>query len=493
MGSGVAGRRAGDDDEPMRLITAALVVALAACSDDEPPAPSPIATPVAETEPAVVARAAEPAAASAGAAIPEAAIHTLLDAWLAAQNTGDFGAYAELYAARFQGVKRSGDRARSFDRAGWLADRRKMFAKPMEVELSAVALQSTEASAVASFEQRWSSSSYRDVGPKRLVVVREGDALRIAREEMIASEVTGRGGPAALPLGRFFFVLPGDAGVVLHTEAEDAWSKGTAELVSRDEVVTAAKEVAPAAIPPALAALSGADIRLYDARGERCAAKLGALRVLRRVTPHFGTVQAWAGEGGRAEATDAAIAEDAWALGRGGLLTAKLEGGAECEGALFAELASAPPLTPYPLKPAEGADIAALLNTAHGTAAYTEVQRELGQPTPFEMAEGGAMTLLTGESGGRRIGAVELLRVASCAELNAHLFMPMDFVEGRWKPRGEAVFHTTPLAAFDLDADGTVEYLGLELSGSLVLLRAAGPGGYQVAETAPVTYLDCPC
>ena len=47
-----------------------------------------------------------------------------------AQNTGNFDAYQSLCAPSFSGVRRSGPRNASFDRAGWMADRQRMFQKP---------------------------------------------------------------------------------------------------------------------------------------------------------------------------------------------------------------------------------------------------------------------------------------------------------------------------------------------------------------------------
>lgn len=50
----------------------------------------------------------------------EAAGRALLDAWLAAQNAGDFAAYEALYAQRFTGIKRVDARSQRFDRSGFV-------------------------------------------------------------------------------------------------------------------------------------------------------------------------------------------------------------------------------------------------------------------------------------------------------------------------------------------------------------------------------------
>src|SRR6476659_2556625 len=107
----------------------------------------------------------------AGDLTPEA--RTLVDAWLAAQNKGDFAAYEKLYAQKFTGVRRSGPRTASLDRAGWMRDRQRMFQKPMKVSAGDVKVAGTLASARVTFMQEWESGSYHDRGPKQLVIVRE--------------------------------------------------------------------------------------------------------------------------------------------------------------------------------------------------------------------------------------------------------------------------------------------------------------------------------
>src|SRR5688500_6473613 len=67
------------------------------------------------------------------ASIDEQRVRALVDAWLDAQNAGDFTAYERLYAPRFTGIKRSGSRTQSYARAGWVLDRQTMFARPMRV------------------------------------------------------------------------------------------------------------------------------------------------------------------------------------------------------------------------------------------------------------------------------------------------------------------------------------------------------------------------
>lgn len=150
----------------------------------------------------------------------ERAARGLLDTWLKAQNEGDFTTYSALYAETFAGLKRVGEASFRFTRRGWLADRRPMFAGGARVAVSAVDASKVGERWFVSFEQAFSSSSYRDTGRKLLVLSSSGGALRIVREEMGAVRVDGGGG-SARGLPGFFAVV--ERGLVLRTQVEDAW------------------------------------------------------------------------------------------------------------------------------------------------------------------------------------------------------------------------------------------------------------------------------
>jgi len=173
------------------------------------------------------------AAGDAGAARPAAVlprdqVDALVARWLEAQNAGDFAAYSALYADPFAGVRRSGKQTVRLDRAGWLADRKKMFAKPMLVGARDLEVVLSPKRAIVRFTQEWSSGKYQDVGPKVIEVVAQGADLRIAREEMLASRIVKppRAGDQALPP-----LLPLHRGmVVLTDEVEARWGKGEPRL-----------------------------------------------------------------------------------------------------------------------------------------------------------------------------------------------------------------------------------------------------------------------
>lgn len=115
-----------------------------------------------------------------------------LETWLAAQNSGDLAAYSALYVPSFRGVRRTERDRKTFDLAGWLADRKKMFAKPMVVTADDLQVVSTATETRVLFTQGWSSGKYADKGKKEIVFDTAAPA-RILREEMLtAYSVAGR-------------------------------------------------------------------------------------------------------------------------------------------------------------------------------------------------------------------------------------------------------------------------------------------------------------
>lgn len=122
----------------------------------------------------------------------------LVERWRQAQNDGDFAAYQSLYAEAFSGVRRSGTRKAVFDRAGWMKDRARMFAKKMTVTVDKLTMAKSSAGLIARFEQMWQSGNYRDAGWKEMTLVRVGDRTLIAREEQLTSRRLGVDGAPTL-------------------------------------------------------------------------------------------------------------------------------------------------------------------------------------------------------------------------------------------------------------------------------------------------------
>lgn len=140
------------------------------------------------------------AAAAADTAIPmfpsEAEGNAVVERWRRAQEDGDFAAYQALYADPFTGIRRSGTRKATFDRAGWIKDRERMFKKKMTVTVANLKVAKSADGLIARFEQTWESGNYRDVGWKELLLLRQGEEVKIAREEQLGSRRLGqRGAP----------------------------------------------------------------------------------------------------------------------------------------------------------------------------------------------------------------------------------------------------------------------------------------------------------
>jgi serine/threonine protein kinase len=123
------------------------------------------------------------------AAALEAEARALHREWEASQNAHDFARYANLYADGFHGTIRSGGRARTLDRAAWLAARAKMFSPTLEVASDAltITVDAPRARATLAFVQRFRAGRFADHGRKELVVERTGEQLRIVDEQMVDS------------------------------------------------------------------------------------------------------------------------------------------------------------------------------------------------------------------------------------------------------------------------------------------------------------------
>ena len=257
----------------------------------------------------------------------------LVEQWQKAQNDGDFNAYGALYAARFNGVRRSGARTVRLDRAGWMKDRGRMFKKTMEVSIEALEIAAAPTSARVVFVQRFKQGRYEDRGPKQLVIVPEPGGARIAREEMLSSEMVGAAGPAAARDPRTLAFVSDDAvtdnGVVLSTAPEAAWGQGRRGVKLGDPVVVT-QAVEPKRLPPEIAAWLGRPLKLYSGNGgAACETQVVGFKLVARVTPYFGTREEWE------KKRRAAVADEAWEMAAGGrILVGQLA--KPCPGALFA-------------------------------------------------------------------------------------------------------------------------------------------------------------
>jgi hypothetical protein len=264
---------------------------------------------------------------------PHEDARAVLDRWLEAQNQGRFDEYRMFYDDKFTGVRRSGNQKVSFDRDGWLRDRKRMFAKPMTVAVDNVHIFANDRSARIVFTQRWSSGQYADTGPKELVLRRRagGYSYNIVHEELFASGPRAPGGADLNAFRQFAFVVDGE--VVVSMNPDDAWAAGPAVLEKRgsDHLLLRSRRAVDASkLPPEIAKLTGLPVRLMDSRGLRCEAKLGVLLLRGRAISDVEN------DG------DDAWSEDAWNMSAH-TLVAQVQGSRKaCAGATWARAAALP-------------------------------------------------------------------------------------------------------------------------------------------------------
>jgi hypothetical protein len=302
----------------MNAPRAALVLALLLACKRTPPAP-PAPPPPSATTPA-----------PAPTPVAEGQVKALLDEWLAAQNAGSFERYQKLYASKFQGVRRSGPRTVRLDRPGWVADRKRMFGKAMTVEIADLEIVRGGGMARVQFQQTWASGNYKDVGRKQMVLVREGEGLRVAREELLDSRIVGadhRDLSAAL-------LLADATSVLLEARPQDAWAQGPPRPREGDQAGVRSVDVA--ALPAELAGWRTRKLKLMGKAGPLCDGAVAGLSIVGLVTPHFGTVQTWEGrEDGQRWSADR-IAADMWSMSKGDGRVLVGELAQKCDGALWA-------------------------------------------------------------------------------------------------------------------------------------------------------------
>lgn len=434
---------------------------------------------------------------SAADIAPEA--RGLVDKWLKAQNDGDFTGYVSLYAARFTGVRRSGARTVRLDRDGWMKDRGRMFQKKMEVAAEDVKIAATPLAARVLLVQRFKQGSYQDVGPKQLVIVREGGAARIAREEMLQSEIVRPGVPTGAAGARDGqqLVLVTPQGLVLSSSPDEAWGRGRRSVDLGDPVVVT-QAVEPKKLPGALAAWAGRPVRLHTAAGKSCDATVTGFKLMSRVIPHFGTRQEWE-QKKRGE-----IADEAWNLAAGGrVLVGELS--KPCPNAVFARAAS---LAAPPAAMAADADaklrqqaLKALRALAPWQSTQKSYKSDSGGKGNWDEHEGASPAVkvfrLTPAGRPARTFVSATATVAgSCGEFNGDLWALWELVGDKLVLRNApGTISIVPVLAVDADGDGDPELLyerATEFDNQGGVVRPQG-GVWNDVEKLAVPYLDCPC
>lgn len=464
---------------------------LGGCKRSAPPTAPDAATPI--------RRVAAPAP-----AVTEAGVRGLVDRWLAAQNGGDLAGYERLYAPKFDGIKRAGNRTRGMDRATWMKDRGRMFAKPMQVSIAGLTVETMPGMARARFTQTFSVGNFRDTGPKELLLVAQGDRLLIAREEMLASQTGGAAPAAGPPGGGPLLVVAG--GVLIHDAPAADWARGAPRLAVHDDdpdIMVATRDVDEARLPEALRGWQG---RALHVLGDGpCTARIRALGLVVRVDPHFSTTQRWNGVDEEAEpgtppgppVSDEARAREVWEMAAPDLVGFLDQ---PCEGARWATVAKAAP-APAAMAALEegGAPGAEAMRLLRVHPAFRKAQAEFeagGETGPWP--DSVTINGLTGSAG--PLVVVSVSRSDGCAQFNGSLTYvfardPSSNGPLRLVNDPVAIPGWTLEAAADFDGDGRWELLGNKNDATgdgLMLLGWRGARLALLASSAP-TVLDCYC
>ena len=399
-----------------------------------------------------------------------------LDAWLAAQNQGQFESYAALYASKFSGVKRSGPRVRRMDRKAWLQDRQAMFKKKMNVSASNVVLTLAGGAADVSFVQRWESGKYKDEGQKRMLLVLEGTQFRIAQEEMLASKVEGQ----YLASEQAMLVLDGE--VVLTTRVDKSWAVGPATAGAG---FIGHRAVDVTRLPEGFRAWAGKPVEVFDAAAKSCTASIGGFELQARAEWHFGTVENWK------TASKSAIASEVWAQAQPLLVAHLRDKKGPCGQPVFGRVVGSSTTPVIPFQEVKGPLLSVARDKAKAALADKAKGEDLSQLQGFQMAKHPAdaaqsllfISLDPELCADQESLSAELLWRVDPAKQPA-LFTPLS--------NGDAD-RRQALLAVDLDGDGQLEviYQGwpTELIGILSLPKAGQPRRVFVS----IPYFDCPC
>lgn len=421
----------------MRLVLIAALT-IAACKDKPKPDDPPVAAKDAAPEPAP-----EP--------IAEARAKKLLADWLAAQNGGGFDAYEALYAARLVGVKRAGKRVSRFDRQGWLADRKRMFRKKMVVEASDTRIATTPNTATIAFTQRWASGSYEDVGPKRLLAVLEGGALKIAREEMLESRKVDASKAVAGDVS-LVWDIDGAAHLILDTAVPATTGEARAGG-GKDDVIGTVAAVADGDLAPGVVGLRGESFRV----GASCEARVTGFAVHSRVVPHFGVIETWKQD----KTSEAQKLAEAFAAGTQ-VVVARLDGCAG-QGRYATPLASKPPVIGAKVDDRKlvGRALAEFATFPEAIKLQAEWEADGNTGSWLDKSDG-AVEVFKHPTSGQTLVSVPASAGDGCGgdEFHARVWMVFEVKGGKLEA---GIIAAEPpgkiLEAVDIDGDGTLELL----------------------------------
>ena len=433
--------------------------------------------------------ASEQAAQDKQAALLEHKARELADAWLAAQNRGDFAAYSALYAEKMTGVKRAGPRLRRFDRVGWLADRQRMFKYPMQVGIRDVQVRVAGSAVDVELIQTFSQGKFSDEGPKQIVLAGTDDGLKIVREEMLRSTLVGAVAASASQPVALVIQIDNKPYVVIDTKPDPKWGSGRLRGPWESQNFYVLQDAAAA---PAAAQWAGRKLTTYDIKGQPCEATVGALQLVAGGTPHFGDVQSWQGQDGEQSRawSQAAIAKAVWGLSKP-ILVAPLQANCSPQYAATGEGEIKVFVPTQPSAVQRAAAIAAFRKNRQ----YQEIQRDYVSNFAGKGQWATAPTVSAYESAGRRFIAVRAEAGDGCGDFLGQHSMLFEVQQEKMKEvRVAAAGYLRIDAIIDADGDGEIELIAAVDDRKMVqgYLRPTS-AGLDVASEVSFPFLDCGC
>ncbi len=488
---------------PKWMVLALLIASLPACRPAPPAASGPIVPTIhGMTPPNADQGARQPAVPVPGQATPtQAEVGALLDSWLVAQNQGKFDDYQQFYAVRMTGVRRTGTIVRHFDRPRWLADRKLMFAKAMQVSANQLQSMLNAQITQVDFVQRFATGTFADEGHKRLLLVREAGKLRIAREEMLESKVVPASDAGSAPkTTELALAYTTGAGTWLVVgPAEAATPTAPPQLLEQGGLSAAWQELAL----PRNSDWFERDVVLYSPQGETCRGRVDQGGLLVRIHPHFGQIERWRGGESGKPLPAGEIAREVWDQGAMAAVRAVhiAPSRGQCQGALWGRASNLPPPTLLARAAMNQGQLReSALEGLRALPAYHLINKDylaaVAAPRPLHWDMlGGAqpeVTAFSGQGGqwlAVRARAGDLcggFYAAMIGLFTAHGKGDGSFAVQLLTPERAGDLHW-PEAAADIDGDGVFEWIG-----PTQIWRQIGPTVRPVF-TLDIPDFDCPC
>ena len=231
---------------------------------------------------------------------------------------------------------------------------------------------------------------------------------------------------------------------------------------------------------------------VYDARGKKCPAKVGALALVAGGTPHFGEVQTWDGIDGGKPWSKAERARAIYDMSPAKLV-GELAIDGDCDPVLVTDAAR--PVTQFAPAATEQALADAATAAFRKLPAYAAIQQDFVDNYEGKGTWTQAPSVAGFTDGTRRFLVVSAKEGSGCGEFFGAL--TAIFEDRGGKPvllSGPDQGYIDVAAILDLDGDGTIELVAdPEDFSTVTALYERGAGGFSAARTVEFPFNDCGC